>query len=340
MTKSNYYRVKKIFKLKIIIKKRECNLENCSTLDYENFKKILKFYKAKEFFVEKLNTNFCVNLCRHTSLKRIINETLCKITSLAQLDLINTTSANSQLDFFDLGKLFNSCKHLKHLSFNLGPNLDISDHKMVHSDKLEYLRVEFKSSSVQTLIKFLTNCCLNVTHLELYSCYDESAFSLNLTSHNFPHHKLSKLSHLVTGTNNITLSLNQYMFDLINKLDTFSLNISVDKSNNYLSELISNQKVVKCDLNFGIDLTYLRSNNIVLNTNPYVLDDLVKDYFALDFENKLNSFKLYILIWPCILSKIDLNFDTTKYLNKIDFSSIHIHSKESICKLLSSLNGK
>lgn len=319
---------------------RQCELENCFTLGYDNFKKVLKLYKNKEYFVQKININFCLNLCRNTSLKRIINETLCKVTSLVQLELFNTTASNNQLDFSDLGKLMHSCKNLKHLSFNLSQNLDTSNHKMVSMDKLEYLRVEFKSSSAQTLLKLLSTHCSNLTHLELYSSYDESGFSLNLTNQNFLQYKLNKLSHLVTGTNNITLSLNQQFFDLINKLSTFSLNVSLDKSNNHLIDLISDKKIHTCDLNFGIDLNYLRSNNIVLNTNPYVLDNLVNDYFSLDFADKLNSIKLYIQIWPCILSTFNLNLNTTNYLKKIDFSYIHIHSRDSICKYLSSLNGR
>lgn len=297
-------------------------------------------YKTKEYFVQKININFCLNLCRHTSLKRIINETLCKITSLTELDLFNTTPSNNQLDFLDLGKLVHSCKSLKHLSFNLSQNLDTLNHKMVSMDTLEYLRVEFKSSSVQTLLKLLSTHCSNLTHLELYSSYDESEFNLNLTCQTFLQYKLNKLTHLVTGTNNITLSLNKHLFDLINKLSSFSLNVSLDTAKNYLIDLINSKKIYTCDLNFGIDLNFLRSNNIVLNTNPYVLDDLVKDYFSLDFADKLSSIKLYIQIWPCILSTVNLNLNSIKYLKKIDFSYIHIHSKDSICKLISSLNGK
>ncbi|RNA03635.1 hypothetical protein BpHYR1_027928, partial [Brachionus plicatilis] len=274
---------------KLIFDKKQCHLENNYRLDYEQFKKTLKFYKTKD--IEKININFCQNLCRHTSLKRIINETLCKHTNLTELDLFNTAPSNIQLELSDLSKLFRSCKNLKHLSFNLIPNLDTSEQKMVHMDRLESLRVEFKSSSIQTLFNLVFNHCLDLTHLELYSSYDKSDFSLNLSSHNFPHHKLPKLCHLATGTNNITLSLNEHLFDLINKLSSFSLNVSIDKSNHLLSTLINEKKIDSCDLNFGIDLGYLRSNNIVLNTNPYVLDDLVQEYFSLDFVDKLNSIK-------------------------------------------------
>lgn len=300
-----------------------------------------KLYKRKDSKLEHLNINFCVNLLRHTTLKRVITETISKFKNLTQLDAFNISSSNSTLDLNDLQNLFETCPKLKNLSFNLSLNLDSLNQKLSKTfDKLESLKVEFKSSSSRILLQLIIKNCFNLKKLELYYDNGQSKNVLDLSERIFPFKKLTKLKHLITGTDNLTFNLNNSLLDLIHVLDTFSINISINKTDEALFNLINLDKIDRFDLNFGIDINFLRMNNIVLNTNPFNLSDVVKNYFDLNFNNKLNSIKLYISMWPCILPNIDLNLSNAKFLKKIDFSSIHIHSTKSICNFLSILCGK
>ncbi|CAF0925886.1 unnamed protein product [Brachionus calyciflorus] len=324
---------------KLLFQPKICDLNECARIDYDHFKKILRFFKKKDYCIEVLKINFCINIFRHTSLKRMINDSLSRLKHLTELDTLNILSSNTTLDLNDLTKLFETCQKLTSLSFNLASDLDTNGARIFPEkfNNLISLKIEFKSTSHRTVLILISQYSLNLNNLELYSSYDESYFVLNLNESLFPFQKLAKLKRLVTGTNNLRFNLNNFLFDLVAKLDSFNLNVSINKANSELSRLINLKKIEIFELNFGIDLNFLRSNDILLNTNPYELDDLVKDYFMLNFNNKLESIKLYILIWPCILSNINLNLEHAKYLKRVDFSSIHIHSDKSICQLLANL---
>lgn len=319
-------------------------MEKCFRTDHDELKKLFKFTKKKDSNLQYLNLNFCFNLLRHTSFKRLMNDLSNKFKNLTEFHVLNSDSPNTCLDLNDLSKLAQNCSNLKCLSFNIASNLDENLNKNIKQvdlknfSNLKSLKIEFKSTSLQAILDLIFIYSFNLTQLELYSADDHANFGLKLTKDTFPYTKLAYLEELCIGTTNITCDTSDYLAQLLNKLNHFSLNVSIDLKNvDSLASLIKHEKIVSVDLNFGIGLNYLRANEIVLNTNPYELDDLVKDYFNLDFSNKLSSIKLYIIAWPCILKTVNLNQSNCEYLNKLDLSSIHIHSHESTCKYLSDL---
>lgn len=320
-------------------------------ITYEDFKKLLKFYYPKrEACLEELNINFCLNLLRHTSLNKLIKDSNSKFKLLSRFDALNLSNiSNNCLDLSNLCNLIQTCANLKSISFNLLSNLD-HQYKIIFKSldltclkQLESLAIEFKPSSSRTVLELIFNYCLNLNSLSLYSAYNDSNFILKLNKLNFLYEKLKYLKEFNILTDNIQIDIRDENFlEFFHKLEEFNLNININNcisNENYLRKLIRNSKVKFTQLNLGIDVNQLRASNVTLNTNPFELDEYLKDYLELGYEDKMEMIKISISAWPCFISNLNLILNS-KYLTSLNISCVHIHSHQSTCQILSQFKCK
>lgn len=207
------------------------------------------------------------------------------------------------------------------------------------------MKIDFRPKSLQTFFYLLGNYFLNLRSLEIYSIHDSSNFKLKLNDDNFPFNQFTRLDEFLIGTSNITFDLSQQLVEFLNKLEIFKLNVLVDQkgpnlnSSNF-TQLMCNPKVASFELNLGIDLTFIRNNNLVLDKNPYELDELISEFVdsMKTSGKKLKAIQINVEIWPSLLVDIN-NLDLANFENllKIDISSIHVHSHDSICKQISDI---
>jgi hypothetical protein len=325
-------------------------LSFCYRIDADELKCFLRKYYKNKGLVDYFNLNFCLNLARksNNSLKRQID--LSKFSNLNELHAINFA-----FDLEDLSALTSNSPHLKSLSFALASEKVVDNNSKLKTKPstsklnldgfktIDSIRVEFKSRAVGLFLDLLGNYFTNVTSLEFYSIPDESKFRLKFNNENFPLGGYTRLEELVLGTSNLSFDLaDNLLISTACRLKRFHLNVTIDqKSSAKLSSLVGTAiRIEKIGLNLDVDLAFIRNSNLVLDKNPYDLDEIVREHMMLleAHFSKLDQILVSMVVWPSVINNLStLALSSCENLSKLEISSIHVHSDESICKIISSL---
>jgi hypothetical protein len=200
---------------------------------------------------------------------------------------------------------------------------------------IQMITIELKCHMNQMLVNLMNNF-VNVESLSLFS---PNKFHLSLNLQQFTH-KFIKLEELSThGCVYIGL---EAAHSYLTKLKYFYFTINL---NNLNSNMIENIKFIKMKhpiKHFDFEISNEPANTMSPVNGLIEINNKLNDLCNLNFIKNLESFKLRkSMNFGCLLTNIaplKFQFDFNCYLITLDLKEIHIHSTESICKLIAQLN--
>lgn len=203
---------------------------------------------------------------------------------------------------------------------------------------IQSVKVAFRSASSDDCIRLICQYFFNIHSLELYMISTET-FELN--GINFPLEKFTNLDELVIGTRNIFINFNyESMLDrlFVEKVKKFNVNLKINDANS-LKVFLNKANPIRINV-----YTELKTS-IVNDTNEY--NESIDNCFSFLQNMNLNYVSWKSLVLNAnqrqtipIIREIDQIRLMSSYffkLEKLDLGSIHIHSTDSICKIISNL---
>ena len=306
---------------------RNLNLSRSYRTNYVEFRDLLKYYKNSTE-LKAVDLNFCYNLGWTTRLSRMI-----PYDSLKSLRVLSV-----KIKLCDLLELVNSLA-LQELAFTLVDDNSINTKGKTTFEGLQAIQmitIELKCHMNQIFVNLMNNF-VNVQRLELFSS-NKFHFKLNLQQFT---HKFIKLEELLThGCVHIGL---EAAYSYLTKLKLFSFTINLNHLNLDIIENIKSIKNKHLLKHFDYAISHEPENMSPVN-GLIEINNKLSDLCDLNFLKSLESFKLRKAInFGCLLTNIaplKLQFDLNCNLTTLDLKEIHIHSTESICKLIAQLNCK
>lgn len=281
-------------------------LSDCYNLKANDFKEYAKFFDDPNQ-IEILNLNFCYNLT-WKSVSTLMKKLKFKL--LTHLDIISI-----KIDFNDILKLVNSNK-LKEISFSLNESSGADKDKDLNGfSQIETIRIDL--NVITQLLFDLLDSFINVNRLEIFSSkpFFRSRLKFYFNKFKNPFSKLKEL--VVLPSSSILFDYNEVR-QIVQRLKKFS--ISFNLTDNHFENINLNE--IK---HFGTIINKIEIDNLLENVNFDVNNHLE----TLQLKESSNI--------ECILNKIPFKIENLIHLNTLDFRDIHIHSTDSICKLLSNL---
>lgn len=326
---------------------RKADFSKCYNLEDKDLKNCLKYYEDKLESLEIFNINFCYNLFSHR--RKVELGSLIPIDRLKCLTEFHALTIKFELK--DLINLVNT-HTFKSLSLTVPSHQSLDnlrDDYFKGFNNIEDICVEFNLVSYR-LFQKLGNSFVNVKKLEIYF-NDNRSHIFGFSFKQFPTNKFEKLEYLIMGSDSIYSGLNDALkdnFEIISRLKGFHINFThetfLKTFNPNLVNIIDNLHTKIGSVQLKLTLAYLDKNYTDYNTGLYPGDETFKqfmDYYFLN-RSRINLSKINLdcnINYPSYLTQIP--FDLAKngtLLQHLDFSNIHIHSTDSICKILSEMN--
>ena len=308
--------------------KRKCNLAQCRFLSVNNFRKILKYFHSPAHTLEVLD----LNLLGAYKQQRFTLKSL-KVASFQALKEFHALSINMAVqDIVDIVTDTN----MHTISFTIQQKNREEKCNFECFSKIERILVEFKTNSVESEVFLaLMNSLVNVLSLELYwSSRNGQKYLFDFRKFR---NKFTKLRELTLQTS-IYLMLVSYGLTFVNNLDRFNVNIDLEaESNDLLSSLIQKTAAV----NMRVKRRFVDGSNYVFlnEIDSFLIEPKIRDAFY-EKLHKIEFLKDIGLSGGQLTSTSFSNLSMARHLSVLDIRRVHLHSSESVCQILATLDCK